>query len=280
MYTLSLSCVKISILLFYRRLSVSFTRPFLIAVWIGIAYNIVYVLGFLLTLLLICRPIDAYWKSFNPAYRAAGNYTCGSEQIAEPLSAIFSVIGDAYSTILPLVLVSRLSLPRRQKMALYGLFSLGFSVVICGAVRSYYMYRVVNVDYDFTWTLWKIWVWGEFELWLAVYAASAPALKPFFKRYMDKMSSSAERSKSHNQVYLVRSDGNGGIGRVERILVSKKRNPEAYLELSSDQKSDSQIVKSVEFEVERYGGEDIEALPAVERDGARAMPMKTLTRRS
>lgn len=145
MYTLSLSSVKISVLLFYRRLSVSFTRGFYIAVWAGIAYNIIYVAGFLLTLLLICRPIDAYWKSFNPAYREAGNYTCGSEQIAEPLSAILSVIGDAYSTILPLVLVSRLSLPNRQKMALYGLFSLGFSVVVCGAVRSYYMYRVVNV---------------------------------------------------------------------------------------------------------------------------------------
>lgn len=279
MYTLSLSSVKISILLFYRRLSVSFTRGFYIAVWVGITYNIIYVAGFLLTLLLICRPIDAYWKSFNPAYRAAGNYTCGSEQIAEPLSAIFSVIGDAYSTILPLILVSRLSLPRRQKMALYGLFSLGFSVVLCGAVRSYYMYRVVNVDYDFTWTLWKIWVWGEFELWLAVYAASAPALKPFFKRYIDKMSSGAEGSKNHNQVYLVRSNGNGGIGRVERILVSKKRNPEAYLELSSDQKSDSQIVKSVEFEVEQ-DGTDIEALPDVRSGPSQSVAMKPITRRS
>ena len=38
-YTLAISCVKTSILLFYRRLSVSFTRSFLIAVWVGIAYS-------------------------------------------------------------------------------------------------------------------------------------------------------------------------------------------------------------------------------------------------
>ncbi|ETN45618.1 uncharacterized protein HMPREF1541_09450 [Cyphellophora europaea CBS 101466] len=265
-YTLSLSCVKISVLLFYRRLSVSFTRGFLIAVWIGIAYNIVYVVGFIMALCLLCRPLDAYWKSFNLEYYATANFTCGSEQIAEPLSAIFSVIGDAYSTILPLVLVSRLSLPSRQKWALYFLFSLGFSVVICGAVRSYYMYRVVNVDYDFTWTLWKIWVWGEFELWLAVYAASAPALKPFFKRYVDRLSTSSASRHGPNQVYLVRGDAHGGLGRVERIWVTKKRKPDAYLELSSDQKTkrdelakkDNHIMKSVEYDVEPY---DVEALP-------------------
>lgn len=221
-----------------------------------------------MTLLLLCRPLNAYWKSFDPVYYNTANFTCGSEQVAEPLSAIFSVIGDAYSTILPLVLVSRLSLPPRQKWALYVLFSLGFSVVISGCVRTYYMYRVVNVDYDFTWTLWKIWVWGEFELWLAVYAASAPALKPFFKRYIDKMSSNAG-SKAQNQVYLVRSDGNGRMGKVERIFASKKRNPDAYLELSNSDhrsrpaeitKADNQIVKSVEFDVERY---DVEALPSL-----------------
>lgn len=267
-YTLALSCVKISVLLFYRRLSVSFTRGFLIAVWVGIIYNIIYALGFVMTLLLLCQPLDAYWKSFNAEYKARGDYHCGSEQIAEPLSAIFSVIGDAYSTLLPLVLVSRLTLPPRQKWALYGLFSLGFSVVIFGAVRSYYMYRVVNVDYDYTWTLWKIWVWGEFELWFAVYAASAPALKPFVKRYVDKKTSNPEGSRGQRQVYLVRSDGNGGLGRVERMFVSKRRTPDAYLELSSDRdqksdgsqsrKADSHIFKAVEVEVEQC---DVEALP-------------------
>lgn len=136
-YTLALSCVKISVLLFYRRLSVSFTRCFLIAVWVGIVYNILYCIGFILTLCLLCRPLDAYWKSFNPEYYFTAKYKCGSEQLAEPLSAIFSVIGDFYSTVLPLTLVSRLTLPRRQKWALYFLFSLGFTVVATGSIRSY-----------------------------------------------------------------------------------------------------------------------------------------------
>lgn len=90
-------------------------------------------------------------------YYAAGNFEQGSEQIAEPLSAYFSVVGDFYSAVLPLIMVSSLTLPVRQKAALYALFSLGFAVVIFGSVRAYYMFNVVNVDWDFTWTLWKIW---------------------------------------------------------------------------------------------------------------------------
>lgn len=65
---------------------------------------------------------------------------------------------------------------------------------------------------------------------------------------------------------------------MERILVSKKRNPEAYLELSSDQKSESQIVKSIEFEVEQYG-QDIEALPDVRGGPSQPVAMKSVTRR-
>ena len=238
--------------------------------------------GFILTLLLICQPLSAYWRSFNPQYFATADWSCGNEQLAEPLAAIFSVIGDAYSTILPLVLVSRLSLPGRQKSALYGLFSLGFLVVICGAVRSVYMYRVVNTDYDFTWTLWKIWVWGECELWVAVCAASAPALKPFFRRWVDKLASSgggggtSAKPPANRQVptYIVRSDGRGGLGKVKRIFASNKRKTEpgdgAWLELSDDQaraadrrsggavewtKSGNHIIKSVDYDVESYPAE-------------------------
>ena len=223
-YTLALLCVKTSVLLFYRRLSVSFTKTFLVAVWVGIAYNIMLVLGFLLTLLLLCRPISAYWLSFKPSYYAAHNYHCGSEQVTQPLVAILNLIGDFYSTLLPLILVSRLALPRQQKAALYGLFSLGFLVVISGAVRSVYAYQVVNVTYDFSWTLWKLWVWGEVELWVAVYAASAPALKPLFKKYFEDFSLSSSRSQHElhrgRTVHVVRSNEKGGLGKVEKVKIS------------------------------------------------------------
>lgn len=127
LYVASSAFIKISVLLFYRRLSAPFTKVFLVATWVGIIYNILYVIAFLLTLLLICRPVNSYWESFDPYWVVKGNkFSCGKEEISLPLSGVFSVLGDLYSTVLPLFLVWNLQLPRRQKLALYTLFALGF----------------------------------------------------------------------------------------------------------------------------------------------------------
>ena len=233
-FTIALSCVKVSVLLFYRRLSVSFSRTFMIATWVGIAYNVAYLFGFILTLLLLCRPLAAYWLSFDLAWPRTHNYSCGSEQIAQPLSALFSVIGDFYSAMLPMILVSRLSMPKKQKRALQLLFSLAFLVVIVGVIRAVYLYRIMNVGYDFTWTLWTIWVLGAIELWFAVFAASAPALKPFFKRYIvDKLPTANSSQGTRNKTYVVRSNGIGGLGKVEEVYAAP-RDGRAWSPASQD----------------------------------------------
>jgi hypothetical protein len=220
-YMVALSCVKVSVLLFYRRLSVSFTKTFMILTWVGIAYNIAFLCGFILALMLICRPLEAYWLSFDLSWPKTHNYKCGSEQIGQPLIGLLSVIGDFYSAMLPMILVSRLAMPKRQKRALYSLFSLAFLVVIVGVVRAVYLYRIVNVTYDFTWTLWKIWVLGEIELWFAVYAASAPALKPFFKGCLaEKFPSTSQSYGNRKKTYVVRGDSTGGLGQVDEFYIS------------------------------------------------------------
>ena len=125
-YLISTCSIKISVLLFYRRLSVSFSKSFVIAVWVGITFNVLYLAAFLLTIGLECRPAKAYWMQFNPSWRASHKFTCGNEGYSLPASAILSVIGDFYSTALPLMLIVNLDLPRRQKMALVPLFAIGF----------------------------------------------------------------------------------------------------------------------------------------------------------
>ena len=83
--------------------------------------------GFLLPLLLQCHPLEAYWMQVSVAWLLEGRkYHCTNEGISLPLSAAFSVIGDFYTTLLPLILVHGLNMPNRQKVALYGLFSMGF----------------------------------------------------------------------------------------------------------------------------------------------------------
>lgn len=182
-YIAATCCIKISVLLFYRRLSVKFSRFFMIATWIGIIANLIYVVAFILVLLLLCRPVYAYWMSFDLAWASTHQFTCGGEYIALPLSAGISVIMDFYTASLPMFLIWNLSLPKRQKIGLYALFACGFLVVVAGIVRTILLNQLINYDYDFTWVLWEMWIWSDTELYVAIFAASAPALKPFFRRF-------------------------------------------------------------------------------------------------
>lgn len=194
-YIASSTFVKVSVLLFYRRLSVKFSKAFLIATWVGIIYNIVYMVAFFMTLLLICDPAYAYWESFDPIWASTHKFRCRTEGLSLPVSGGLSVIGDIYSTLLPFFLVYNLDLPRRQKFALYGLFALGFLSVAAGTVRTVLLYEMLHGDFDFTRILWETWIWGVIELSVAIWAASAPALKPFFKKYFVESIESIAKNK-------------------------------------------------------------------------------------
>ncbi|KAJ9612608.1 hypothetical protein H2200_004205 [Cladophialophora chaetospira] len=178
------TAIKVSVLLFYRRLSVKFTKAFLIATWIGIVYNLLYLLAFTLTLLLICRPVEALWNAFSQEWAATHNFQCAKEGASIPAAVGLSVLGDFYSTLLPLVLIFGLSLPPRQKLALYSLFALGFLACALGVVRVVILNQMLNVSFDFTWLLWEMWIVTVLEIYLAMFAASAPALKPFLHRFV------------------------------------------------------------------------------------------------
>jgi hypothetical protein len=151
-YVISTSCTKISVLLFYRRISIKFSKAFIIATWAGIVYNILYMIAFALVLLLLCSPISAYWNSFNVIWvMTHPNFKCGAENIELPLSGVFSVIGDFYSALLPILVIFNLNLSRRQKWSLYALFSLAFLIVAAGIARTILMWQMMNEIYDFTW---------------------------------------------------------------------------------------------------------------------------------
>ena len=151
-YVIATSATKISVLLFYRRISIKFSRGFIIATWAGIIFNIFYMIAFCMVLLLLCSPINAYWNSFNPIWvlMHPGQH-CGKENIELPLSGVFSVIGDFYSALLPILIIVNLNLTRRQKLSLYALFSLAFLIVAAGIARTILMWQMMNEDYDFTW---------------------------------------------------------------------------------------------------------------------------------
>lgn len=76
-----------------------------------------------------------------------------------------------------------LSLPRRQKIALWALFAVGACTAVASLVRMYYIYLDFWKSYDFTWIGYQIWLWTSTELAVAIVCASAPSLKSIFIKF-------------------------------------------------------------------------------------------------
>ncbi|KAK5945025.1 hypothetical protein PMZ80_002228 [Knufia obscura] len=176
--------IRISVLLFYRRLSTSFTRGFLIATWLGIAHNVCIMVAFTMANALICSPVKSFWRRYDLGWNSSHNWKCGNEGISLPASGINTVLADIYCTVLPLALVVTLKIPRRQKIALYYLFGLGF--LACGAAiaRVTYLCRLLWKSWDFTWMVYDMWIWNVVELYIGIFVACAPSLKPLVRSIM------------------------------------------------------------------------------------------------
>ncbi|KAL1796639.1 hypothetical protein ACET3X_005179 [Alternaria dauci] len=187
LYIISGGMIKISILLFYRRLdSLSITRTFRIATWASIVAIALFCTAFSVVLVTACSPLDAFWYRFDIVKQISGySYHCWINEYADLLSAsIISALQDAIAAFLPTLLYWKLQMPRRQKIALGAIFALGYLVCIVAAVRSYYVYRIFNDPlYDSTWESWPAWLLAVLEIQLGVICASAPALKVFFTHY-------------------------------------------------------------------------------------------------
>lgn len=63
---------------------------------------------------------------------------------------------------------------------------------MCGIMRTYYAIYVYYYTYDITWIAYYGWIWTALEADLGVICACAPALKVFFRRYLNL---STNRSK-------------------------------------------------------------------------------------
>jgi hypothetical protein len=181
-YLASTCFTKCSILLFYRRLTKgTYNMRWKYAIWIAITVTVVYSLAFIFLLIFSCSPTAAYWKSFNPYYKE--EFHCIQSKYTNVLSGAMSVASDLYSVLLPCIMLRKFEAPRRQKIALNIIFSLGLIVVGAGSVRTYYLEKVGH-SVDLTWDGFDVMIWAQLETQLSLICASAPALRVFFRKYL------------------------------------------------------------------------------------------------
>lgn len=119
---------KVSILLFYRRLAAGTITPvFQWSVYASIVFVVVYFIGFFINIFLMCRPFNSYWLQADYVWLNThhNDFKCQDEGLMLVISAAISACQDVLACFLPMILLWKLQIPRRQKYALGAIFSIG-----------------------------------------------------------------------------------------------------------------------------------------------------------
>jgi len=179
-----------------------------------------------------CQPINYYWNHWwMDTYNAEGEVikkggSCFEQVYFLLITAGLSVLTDILILLVPAAMVWHLQMPRKKKIAVWAVLSLGWIVTIIGILRIvlyYYRFKPDNIDrsYSVTFTT------SAIEVNIAIIASCGPALKALSTRFIPNLFGSQSASRRTGTVYYT-SDGFGGSGGYSRQLDhldSKGRRP-------------------------------------------------------
>ncbi|KAK1832517.1 hypothetical protein QBC39DRAFT_223072, partial [Podospora conica] len=172
LFVLATSLAKLSILLSYLRFAPrrsAFRRATYAVAGLLATVNT----GFLVFLFAQCAPLSSYWRIEHPGARGR----CVPEGPPLVAQAVVTVLFDAAVWVLPLRTLVRTRLPAGQRAAVMGLFGAGAFVVVAAAVRTYWVWWVVEGTWDVTWEGFELWIWTAVEVHLGVICGCVPVLK-------------------------------------------------------------------------------------------------------
>ncbi|KAL0934186.1 uncharacterized protein CTRU02_210985 [Colletotrichum truncatum] len=174
LYNIALLCIKLSFLFqYYRIMAVPrMRRTYALAMVVIGAWAVSQVLIATFT----CIPVEGFWNKTIQA-------KCIPSQPQWYINAAGNIATDVAVFALPLPIFWHLSLPRKQRLLLMGIFSLGFFTVAISVVRTKYL----SIHKDFTWTNVDASLWSLGEIASAVTTACLPTLRPFLTAMFPKM---------------------------------------------------------------------------------------------
>jgi len=165
------SCSLLSF--YYRLIGDSGVRWFNYLLHASSVFNIIAWVPFMVCEIFTCTPIHAYWEFPTPA-----SAKCLNEAACTLAGGIVKTFVDLLITTIPIPLILRMQMERRQRYAVIVLLSLGYLVTAAGAVRSYYTYRVFYNNYDLTWYQYPAFLAAAVENDVAIICACVPTLRP------------------------------------------------------------------------------------------------------
>lgn len=176
-YITSVACVKISVLLFYRRTFRAQSRHFIRCIYTTLTTVILWTITFSAATLLQVWPIAAFWDKSVPT-----RWKISATKMYLWL-AITDIFLDVITLVLPLPIVGKLKMSARNKWALAGVFAIGSFAAIAGIVRLVYAIQFRHNNHDTTFDMHHLAIWSSIEPSVGIISACLPVLHPFFKRH-------------------------------------------------------------------------------------------------
>ncbi|KAF2217773.1 hypothetical protein CERZMDRAFT_31683 [Cercospora zeae-maydis SCOH1-5] len=135
--------------------------------------------------LFLCQPVNHFWHP-----KSTGK--CMDKLAIWFFVAIFSILTDIITAVLPVTVLRSLQLPRKQRILLSCVFALGGVVCVISFVRFHALYAIAksrDISYDNPLAA----LWATIEINVGLIACSLPILKGLVCRYFPKALETAHR---------------------------------------------------------------------------------------
>ncbi|RKF56660.1 putative pth11-like integral membrane protein [Erysiphe neolycopersici] len=167
-YNVSLLFIKFSILLQYLRVATN--KKVRLACYLVMLFTIVYGIEAFFTGVFHCWPISRFWGDKDTG-------KCINKPILWFLNSGLNITNDLLLLVLPIFILRASSLPRKQKVSICLILSLGGFAAIVSIWRLYALF-IVSISNDISWDIAEMAIWSCIELNVGITCACLSTLKP------------------------------------------------------------------------------------------------------
>ena len=173
---IGIGAIKISMCLTLLRIVELAKRRIAQFLWCLLIFVVITHFGLGMMYFLHCIPLTAVW---GPQSRASCLPT-HTLNLAGYIIFVMDAVTDLTCAVIPILLVQRLQMDMRTKLALCGLMSLGIFTAGCAVAKLISLRRLRSEDY--TWDLNIVAIWAAVEQFLGNIITSVPMLRSLFSR--------------------------------------------------------------------------------------------------
>ncbi|KAJ5314469.1 uncharacterized protein N7443_001353 [Penicillium atrosanguineum] len=174
-YLAALGFVKTSVLWFYTRLG---DRTLTRIAYMMIGVIICQATSFVLVAAFQCQPISKAWTGTGPG-------KCVNINIFYLANAALNIFTDLLTYTLPIRVIFKLQMPRKQKIVLGFILCLGLFACISSIIRITYIPAMLT-SIDYTYAISGAMYWSVIETNVGILAASIPSFKAIASRFVPR----------------------------------------------------------------------------------------------